>query len=326
MEIRNFIKPGGLILAPLAGYTDRFFRQLLYLYGLKVSFSEMISAEGLIRNHPGTKRYLLNINKEIATGVQLFGQHPEVLTNAAQIAVEHGAKMIDINMGCPVKKVVKSGAGAALMKNLPLARKIIAGVRKAVSIPLLIKCRTGWDENSINYLELAIMAEGEGVDALTLHPRTRSQNYQSPARWDNIKNLVDTVSIPVIGNGDITSVKDALAMHQETGCYAMMIGRAALRKPLIFQHYQNFMKTGQINEIMTCEDRWKLIDSHLTILTAELGQQNGIFKFRKFLSFYLTGLPFVSKIRSTLFTISTEDELRTILKEFLLSQGEYILS
>jgi len=317
MSITEIIKQGDLVMAPLAGYSDHFFRKLMYALGAQVTFTEMISADGLIRNEKRTIKYLDNVSQEPATGVQLFGSKPMTMAYAAEIALKFGARMIDINMGCPVKKVVRNGAGVALMKNPGQARRIISEVKKAINVPLLIKCRAGWDEQSLNFKEIATIAVGEGVDAITLHPRTRTQNYLVPARWDLIAELVQSVPVPVIGNGDIKSVEDALTMKRTTGCYAMMVGRAAVRNPAIFRQYTTFCESGAPVVPWQAAERWQLIDSHLTSLVFELGPKIGVIKFRKFLSFYLSGLENVSSIRPRIFLLEDETTMRSLLRDFL---------
>ncbi|MBN2383301.1 tRNA dihydrouridine synthase DusB [bacterium] len=322
ISLGNIIVPGELVLAPLAGYTDRFFRKLIYSLGARVAFTEMISAEGIVRYQRQSLMYLDQVDTELATGVQIFGSRPLAMARASEIAREKGAKLIDINMGCPVKKIVRSGAGAALMKDLILAGQIMAAVRKAVDLPVLIKCRSGWDDASLNFKELVTIAAGEGIDAITFHPRTRSQNYQSPARWEQIKELVEYTNLPVIGNGDIVSAESAQSMRTTTGCYALMVGRAALRNPLIFKQYQDLTGSGFASDPLTAVERWHLIDAHLTSVLKALGPKHGLIRFRKFLSFYLSGLDNVCSIRARIFTIDREQELRAMLQDFLLDDRE----
>ncbi|MFC1851571.1 tRNA dihydrouridine synthase DusB [candidate division CSSED10-310 bacterium] len=318
MTLRDIVPPKSLILAPMAGYTTHYFRTMVRSMGATVTFTEMISAEGIYRRQQETLAYLKNIDSETNTVVQLFGGNPAIVAAAAAFIVDLGAKVIDINMGCPVKKVTKNGSGAWLMKNPLIAARMMALVKKEINVPLTIKIRAGWDEKHLNYLEIAKIAEDEGVEAITLHPRTRTQNYSTPARWDMIKQTVQSVSIPVIGNGDIITVHDALRMENETGCYALMIGREALRNPWIFNQFNEFKKSNNPPGKPSRQDIWELISSHLTQVIAEKGERKGIHFFRKFLARYLHGLYGVSKIRTQLFFIEEERVLRSLLQKFLL--------
>jgi nifR3 family TIM-barrel protein len=230
MKIGSLALDNITILAPLAGITSLPFRILAKEAGCALVCSEMISANGLVRGSKKTMQMLCSLPQEKPLSVQIFGSDPAVMAEAAQIVESSGANLIDINFGCSVKKVVKTGAGVALMQQLDNAALIIKAVRKAVDIPLTIKIRTGWDSSGKQALKLSRLAEECGVDAIAVHPRTASQGFRGKADWSIITAIKRAVAIPVIGNGDIVTAKDAVEMQRITGCNAIMIGRAAIAK------------------------------------------------------------------------------------------------
>ena len=223
-----------LILAPMAGYTDAAFRLLAKQHGCGLVTSEMISSHGLIYDNDKTKRYLHSDPREAPLSVQIFGADPLVMARAAEMVQENGAHIVDINMGCPVKRVVKTGAGAALLRDLPRVGRILSEVRRAVTCPLTIKIRSGWSADEITAPDVASLAQDMGVDAVAVHPRTARQGFGGSADWDVIKRLKQRVSIPVIGNGDVREPSDVVRMINHTGCDAVMIGRGCLGKSLDF--------------------------------------------------------------------------------------------
>lgn len=248
LRIRDLVIRPALVLAPMAGVTDTVFRRMIReLGGCGLIMTEFTSSEGVVRSGAGsakTMRYLYYEEDERPISAQLFGANPEVMARAAAMVEELGFDAVDINLGCPAKKVVKCG-GAGLLRDLPLLEKILRAVRSAVKIPLTIKMRAGWDEKSIVACEVARMAEQIGVEAIAVHPRTRMQGLEGRADWSIIRQVKETVKIPVIGNGDVTAPEDAVRMVRETGCDAVMIGRSAAIHPWIFRQIVEYVEKGE---------------------------------------------------------------------------------
>ena len=242
MNIGRLILENQTILAPLAGITNLPFRLIARRAGCALVCSEMISANGLVRNSPKTIRMLASTPAEKPLAIQIFGSEPAMMAEAAAMVASSGADIVDINFGCSVKKIVKTGAGVALMRELPQATALIRAVRRAVEIPFTIKIRSGWEKSGQQAFELARVAQECGVDAIAVHPRTASQGFGGEADWPLIAAIKKTVSIPVIGNGDIFCADDALRMLMETGCDFVMIGRAAVGNPWIFKQVDARLK------------------------------------------------------------------------------------
>lgn len=311
---------GALILAPMAGYTNHYYRPFSYKFGADFTFTEMVSSEGLIRRQRRTFEFLKNIENEPFTIVQIFGGKPDIVAEAAKIVVDAGAQAVDINMGCPVKKVVRHGSGVALMKDMRRAAEMIAKTRAAVSVHFSVKIRAGYQNSEKNYNDFASMAEREGVDAITVHPRTRTENYSTSADWEIIKQVVNSVSIPVIGNGDIFSPEDALLMQNKTKCFAIMIARTAVRNPWIFKQIKELKNTGKIAELPSPCQVWELIETQMNLIIDEMGEKKGIPFFRKFLTHYLYAFEGASKIKGALFKMKTVKEIKILLSEFLCNE------
>ncbi|MFH1155637.1 MAG: tRNA dihydrouridine synthase DusB [Pseudomonadota bacterium] len=235
MKIGSLELKGRTVLAPLAGFTNLPFRRLVKHCGCSLVCSEMISAKGLVYNSRPTFALLDTMDEERPLSVQLFGDEPGSMAKAAAIVEKtRGADVIDLNFGCSVKKVTKTGAGVSLMKNPAAAEAIIKSVRDAITIPLTIKIRSGWDPSGVQALEIAHIAQNSGIDAITVHPRSAGQGFRGRADWDLIRTIKSQLSIPVIGNGDVITPEQGAAMVRETGCDAVMVGRAALGNPFIF--------------------------------------------------------------------------------------------
>src|SRR5499427_7381320 len=269
-QVRNLTIQPAAVLAPMAGVTDTLFRRVIRgLGGCGLLMTEFTSSEGITRSAAKTLRYLYFQPDEHPITAQLFGANPQVMAEAARMVEDHGFDAVDINLGCPAKKVVKCG-GSGLLRDLELLGEIFHAVRGAVRIPLTIKLRAGWDENSIVAVEVAKMAEAMGVEAVAVHPRTRVQGYSGAADWSIIAAVKQAVKIPVIGNGDINTPEDGERMFRETGCDAVMIGRAAATNPWIFRQMQEFAATGRYT-IPTEADRFRLlIDYYSQICSANL--------------------------------------------------------
>ncbi len=287
-----------VILAPMAGITNLPYRRINKAQGVALVFSEMISANGLIRDGQKTRELLVSSAEEAPLGIQLFGDDPEVLGQAASLLVDDGA-LLDINMGCPVKKVIRSGAGSALLKEPQRVGRIIKAVRKVYPGPLTIKIRSGWDVDSINYLTIGRIAQDEGADAITLHPRPRSQAFAGKADWAQIGELKAELQIPVFGSGDIFTAEDALQMFQQTGCDAVMIGRGGYGNPWLIRSILECL-AGKPTRQPDTSEKYRIAMQHLQLHRQQFGDQKAIFEMRKHLSWYARGLPGASIFRTSL--------------------------
>jgi tRNA-dihydrouridine synthase B len=288
IRIRDRAIRPATILAPMAGVTDTVFRRVIRsLGGCGLIMTEFTSAEGLTRNSARTLHYLYFGEDEHPIAAQIFGSDPTVMASAAALTQDLGFDQIDINLGCPVKKVVKCG-GSGLLRDLPHLERLLDKVRAAVTIPLTIKIRSGWDENNIVAVEVASMAERIGVEAIAIHPRTRMQGYAGSADWSVIRAVKQTVRIPVIGNGDIHTPQDAVRMIDETGCDAVMIGRAASSNPWIFRQIEDYIAAGRYDE-PTELDRYYLLSGYFrSLIAAEMPDAVG--KMKQFASLFTHGV------------------------------------
>jgi tRNA-dihydrouridine synthase B len=288
IKIRDRTIQPATILAPMAGVTDTVFRRVIRsLGGCGLIMTEFTSAEGLTRNSERTLHYLYFGEDEHPIAAQIFGSDPDVMASAAALTQELGFDQVDINLGCPVKKVVKCG-GSGLLRDSPHLEKLLGKVRAAVTIPLTIKIRSGWDENNIVAVDVARMAERIGIEAIAIHPRTRMQGYAGSADWSVIRAVKQAVRMPVIGNGDIHTPQDAVRMIDETGCDAVMIGRAASSNPWIFCQIQDYIATGHYDE-PTELDRYQLLSGYFrSLIAAEMPDAIG--KMKQFASLFTHGV------------------------------------
>ena len=305
-----------LILAPMAGITDRDFRLAIRrLGGCGLVSMEFISSEGLVRQRPSTLRMLHFVDEERPIAVQIYGSEPEKMAAAARLVEEIGADICDINMGCPANKVLKGCAGAALMADLPRARAIIGTVRAAIRTPLSVKFRVGMRAGDLTYLELARICEGEGVQAVTLHARSAHQQFSGRADWEHIARLKAATSIPVIGNGDVGTPEDACRLLAETGCDGVMIGRASLTNPWIFRQSAALLAGGSSREA-TLAERHRLITWHFAAVLDREDERTALHKLRKFTGWYTHGLPDGKLLRRRLSELPTAAAVATAVEEF----------
>jgi tRNA-dihydrouridine synthase B len=311
--------PGKALLAPLAGISNLPFRLIARSFGCALAYTEMISANGLIRNTDKTFEYLKTCAEDKPLGMQIFGADPQLMVRAASIACEHGADLIDINMGCPVKKVVKTGAGAILMKYPGLVARIIAAVKKAVPIPVTVKIRSGWNRSLINAVEIAHIAEDSGADAVTVHGRTADQGYSGTADWQVIGAVKEALHIPVIGNGDIWQPQDAVRMIAQTSCDAVMVGRGVLGDPWIFTGI-NQLLAGRIEDCTPgLVQRYEIIKKHWSMEAEYCGSRAAARNFRKHLLWYTKGLDGSSRFRNLVSALPDRESMQAELDKYFQS-------
>jgi tRNA-dihydrouridine synthase B len=307
MQIGTVTLKNKTILAPLAGITNLPFRLLAKEFGCALVCSEMVSAHGLVNKSIKTRQLLDSLQEEKPLSVQIFGSDPQIMAEAARLVESSGADIIDINFGCSVKKIVKSGSGVALMRIPKAAEALIKAVRKAVRIPLTIKLRTGWDPTGNQAFEIAEIAQACGVDAIAIHPRTATQGFNGQADWSIIAALKTRVGIPVIGNGDISSARDAMQMFQKTGCDAVMIGRTAIGNPYIFQQVIASMRGGQV-PAADADHHFKIMTRFLQESIKYFGEELACRMMRSRLGWFSKGLHNSSQFRKSITRISTEAE------------------
>lgn len=317
MQIGNLKLKNNLFLAPMAGITDKAFRIITKPYGPALMYTEMVSGKGLHYNSKKTESLLEVATNEKPVAAQIFGHDPDIMSEIADGALSYGAELIDINMGCPAPKIVNTGDGSALMKNPVLAGKVIEAVRRSVDVPVTVKFRMGWDENSINAVEFARIAENSGADAITIHGRTRKAFYSGSVNLEIIKSVKEAVSIPVIGNGDITDAVSAKKMLDITGCDGLMIGRGAQGNPWIFAEISEYLKTGIIIAPPTIEERVQKALEHLNLLVEFKGEHRGVMEGRKHMAQYFKGIKGGAKLRALINKSCTPDEMKRIIEMVL---------
>jgi tRNA-dihydrouridine synthase B len=318
MKIGSLHLTNTICLAPMAGITNLPYRLIMKKFGAGLVFTEMVSANGLIHSGRRTRVLLDSSADERPLGIQLFGDDPGSLAKAATMVEEDG-DLVDINMGCPVKKVVRCGSGSALMRTPAKIGQIVAAVRRVTDRPLTIKIRTGWDQQSINFLEVARIAENEGVDAITLHPRTRCQGFSGQADWQQIRLLKESISIPVIGSGDIFTAADALEMQQLTGCDGVMIGRGGYGNPWLIRDTQALLSGTAGSPPPTSAERLKVAIYHLQLFTRTYGPRRALLDMRKHLCWYSRGLEGAAAYRLAINEAQSSNELQQITSDFFQS-------
>ena len=305
-----------VVLAPMAGITDLPFRLICRELGSGFSISEMVSAKGLLYKNLKTFAMLRIEEEERPTAIQLFGSVPQELAKAAAIVEAAGADMIDFNMGCPVPKVVNNGDGSALMKTPELAYEILSRMVDAVEIPVTVKFRSGWNNNSLNAVEIAAKAEKAGISAVAVHARTREQYYTGSANWQVIKEVKNAVKIPVFGNGDIKSLEDGKRMLEETGCDGLMIGRGADGNPWLFRDFAALCTGGSLPEAVSLEEKFALMIRHFELLIVHKGEITAAKEMRRHLTAYSKGLPYAAEYRGKFNMITNLEETKKLLEEY----------
>ena len=320
-KIGNIELNGWACLAPMAGVSDLAYRVIAKKMGASLTTAEMVSAKGLYYRNEKTKEMLKIAPDEHPMALQLFGSDPDIMAWGAKIMEQAGPDFIDINMGCPMQKVVKNGDGSALMKNIPLAAAVIRAMVKAVQTPVTVKMRLGWSRDTLNAVELAQAAEEAGAAAITVHGRTREDFYTGKADWKEIQKVVDAVKIPVIGNGDVTDGKSAKDLMEETGCAAVAIGRAAWGNPWIFREVNTYLETGEIIPPPSWEMRLQMARRHLHGLCLEKGEYAAVREMRAHASRYFHRLPKATALRQEIMKETTEKGFNDVLDSYEKERG-----
>lgn len=317
MKIGNIKLANPVIAAPMAGVSDKAFRILAKEAGVGLVYTEMVSDMALIYNNQKTKTIMNLENESEPVCVQIFGSKPESMAQGAKLIEEAGAHLIDINMGCPAPKIVKNNEGSALMKDLDCAERIVKAVVRAVKIPVTVKMRKGWDDQSVNAVELAQRVEAQGAAAVTVHGRTRSQFYSGQADWEIIAKVKNMVKIPVTGNGDIWQPQDAKRMMDETGCDAVMIGRGAQGNPWLFKRTVHYLETGELLPGPDGSEKLRTAIRHFELLYEDKGERVAVREMRKHAAWYIKGLRDATNVREEINRATTRDEVIRILTEYL---------
>lgn len=322
MKIGSLQLENPIILAPMAGISDLPYRLIMKRFGAALVFTEMVSANGLFFNGAATRKLLQSCPEEQPLGVQLFGENPERLAEAVRM-IEAQSCLIDLNLGCPVKKVVNSGAGSALLQDPVKIGRILQMMRAATTRPFTVKIRSGWDQASINYREVARIAFNEGVDAITLHPRTRSQGFGGQANWELIRQLCEDLPIPVIGSGDIFSAADAKTVFDQTGCAAVMIGRGGYGSPWLIREILALLADQPAPQV-TLAERHQVAVDHLELFLETFGPAKALGHMRKHLCWYVRGIEGAAGFRAQLNQSRSIDAMRELLDRFFLHAGQTV--
>lgn len=317
MKFGSVETPNNVFLAPMAGVTDHPYRMICKEFGVGMMTTEMVSAKGLLYESIRTNELLYVDPKEHPIGAQLFGSDPEILSDMAKKVEETDVDFIDINMGCPAPKITKNAEGSALLKYPERIGEIVHEVSKALSKPLTVKIRKGFDDDNVNAVQVAKIIEQAGASAIALHGRTREQFYSGVADWDIIKEVKKNISIPLIGNGDIKSPEDAKRMLDYTGCDAVLIARAAQGNPWIFKRTVHYLETGELLPEPNFEERVEVILKHAKMLEAYKGQYIGIREMRSHLTNYVRGVHGATELRRQMTKVETYDDIKRLLDEWL---------
>ena len=315
MKIGNVNIEKMVALAPMAGVADRAFRELCVGFGAGYAVSEMVSSKGISFNSKKSEALMELSDKERPSAVQIFGDDPKTMALAAQVAMKYRPEIIDINMGCPAPKISSNGSGSALMKNPKLCGEIVKEVSRSVSVPVTVKIRKGFTEDNVNAVEVAKICEQNGAAAITVHGRTAKQFYKPPVDWDIIRQVKEAVSVPVIGNGDVTGALEAEKMINETGCDLVMIGRGALGNPWIFREVNAYFETDKLIPPPTVSERLTVMARHIEKLCEYKDEYVGMKEARKHVAYYLKGFKGAASFRNDAGKLSTLSDLYTLIKK-----------
>ena len=320
-EIGGVRMDSPFVLAPLAGVSDSPFRRLAREQGASAVYTEMVSSEGLVRGSQATLEYCAFDPSERPIGIQLFGSDPAVMAEAARVLsdlpAEQRPDLIDINMGCPVRKVVNRCAGAALLQDVPRIAAIVEAMNAATPLPVTAKIRLGWDGNSRNVVEVARALEAAGASAVAIHARTRAEKFEGLAHWDMIGEAKAAVGIPVIGNGDVRNAEDAVRMLRLTGCDGVMLGRAAFGDPWVFRRIRALIERGEELPPPSAAERLEAGVRHLGMLVGSVGEDHAAREMRKHVAWYIKGLPHSARVREQVNRTRTATELTALLRDYL---------
>jgi tRNA-dihydrouridine synthase B len=322
LGIGSLVTRHNILLAPLAGISDYPFRRMCREFGANLTYTEMVSADGLIYRNSSTMEILKTHPDEEPIGIQLFGSDPEVFKQVMPLLEELKPALIDINFGCPVRKVVARGAGAALLQDLEKMRRIVGIVKRNTVLPVTAKIRLGWDNTSIVVEEAAQTIEAAGADAVTVHARTRRQGYSGKASWESIARVKEILNIPVIGNGDVTDGVSALEMFRSTGVDGIMIARGALGRPWIFRQILSYLENGTRLEDPSFSERMEIMMYHFKLAAEKTGENRALKGMRKHLVWYTRGLPDSSNLRRNIFQAGNMTDIEKIFREYARSNHE----
>ena len=320
LKIGNTELPGICILAPMAGVSDLPFRLLCREQGADLVCMEMVSAKAIAYHNRNTEKLMQIDPGEHPVSLQLFGSDPELMAEIAKEIEERPFDILDINMGCPVPKIVGNGEGSALMRDPALVERIVSSVSRAVKKPVTVKVRKGFDDDHVNAVEIARIAEASGAAAIAVHGRTREQYYSGTADWEIIRQVKEAVSIPVIGNGDVDSPQKAKAMLEETGCDGVMIGRAARGNPWIFRQIKEYLENGRLTDPPSLAEIHEMMLRHARMQVEYKGDYTGIREMRKHISWYTAGLPHSARLRARINSVESLEEMEELL-QYLTTGG-----
>lgn len=320
VKIKDVEIKGYTALAPMAGVADRAFRDLCTSFGASYTVSEMVSSKGISYNSKKSAELMESSDTGNPCGVQIFGDDPKTMANAAEFAMSYNPQIIDINMGCPAPKISGNGSGSALMRNPSLCGEIVKAVSSAVDVPVTVKIRKGWDDDLVNAVEVAKICEANGAAAIAVHGRTRKQYYAPPVDYDIIAEVKKAVSVPVIANGDITSGKKAKEVLEKTNCDMVMIGRGALGNPWIFCEIESYLKDGTVVKPPSAEEKIKIMKKHIEKICEFKTEKFGMREARKHVAWYLKGFRGAASFRNEAGRLSTLSELDDLCDRVLKAQ------